>query len=75
MDLGGAILATRQDAVVAFGGRVGTCVGLYGDSPCRGMPTAAMPYGKLVGGPDYCCRISVLLHPCTVRPAMHRIEH
>ena len=33
MALGGAILATRQDAVVAFGGQVGTCVGLYGGSP------------------------------------------
>jgi hypothetical protein len=33
MALGGTILATRQDAVVAFGGLVGTYVGLYGGSP------------------------------------------
>jgi hypothetical protein len=30
MTLGAAIPATRQNAVVAFGGQVGTCVGLYG---------------------------------------------
>jgi hypothetical protein len=32
MALGGAILATRQDVVVAFGGLVSACVGLYGGS-------------------------------------------
>ena len=32
-DLGGAIPATHHDAVVAFEGQVGTCVGLYGGSP------------------------------------------